>query len=81
MTDATHLCLTCKLAEWKRTITGRLHPSGDGKCGWKPPHIPIPAAMYWIGRQLDGSPSPTGGYINRTMVDTITECETYERAP
>lgn len=55
------ICLHCKHAKWNKTATGRLHPSGDGRCiyPWKMPQIP--ACMYWIGV----SPSPTGGYITR----------------
>lgn len=54
-------CRTCKYAAWKRTINGRLHPSGVGNCSfpWKMP--PIPASMYWTG----GFPIPAGGLINR----------------
>lgn len=53
-------CSDCKHANWKRTEGGRLHPSGDGRCGypWKLP--PLPACMYFIG-----APTPCGGYINR----------------
>jgi hypothetical protein len=53
-------CIVCKYAEWRRTKNGRLHPSGDGRCGypWKLP--PLPAAMYFIS-----DPKPSGGYIRR----------------
>ena len=59
MNDCTH----CKYADWKRTGSGRLHPSGDGKCTfpWKLPQIP--ACMYWLT-----PPSPMGGTINRRQM-------------
>ena len=55
-------CLDCKYADWKRTESGRLHPSGDGKCKyeWKSPQLP--QSMYWIARH---APSPCGGNIER----------------
>lgn len=59
MTDCTH----CKWAEWDRTESGRLHPSGDGRCRypWRMPQLP--ASMYWIGSRH--YPTPSGGYISR----------------
>lgn len=56
MKDCTH----CRYAEWKRTKSGKLHPSGDGRCKF-PYGLPqLPASMYWIGM-----PTPSGGWINR----------------
>lgn len=72
-----HMCLTCKLAEWKKTVSGRLHPDGSGRCRWKPGHIPTPASWRWDtwrGKQ----PVPAGGRIERRPSKPITECETYE---
>ncbi|MDY6857327.1 MAG: hypothetical protein SWO11_22015 [Thermodesulfobacteriota bacterium] len=55
-------CNDCKFAEWNRTKTGRLHPSGDGQCKY-PYKVPqLPGAFYWIGRF---GPKPYGGFINR----------------
>ncbi len=28
-------CADCKFAEWARTATGRLSPTGRGKCRWE----------------------------------------------
>jgi hypothetical protein len=53
-------CTNCKYAEWKKTASGRLHPSGDGRCQFTYKLPPLPQSMYWIG-----SPSPCGGHINR----------------
>lgn len=25
-------CNNCKYADWKKTVAGKLHPSGEGKC-------------------------------------------------
>lgn len=78
MGEAAHLCLTCKLAEWRKTATGRRHPSGVGKCGWKPAHIPTPAAWAW-GISNNRQPAgPVWGQIERIPRAPITECETYE---
>lgn len=57
-------CKDCKYAEWKRTKLGRLHPSGDGECGYKLKWkmLSIPASMFWPGNM---SHKPCGGYINR----------------
>jgi len=54
-------CTGCKYACWNTAKSGRLHPSGDGRCNF-PIKIPVlPQAFYWIG----GNPSPLGGSINR----------------
>ena len=80
-----HLCLTCKLAEWKRTENGRLHPNGQGKCRWKPAHIPTPKAWNWGWRHYTEltQPVPRWGEIDRRPRANylITECETYEAKP
>jgi len=66
-------CKDCKYAEWDKTTTGRLHPSGDGKCTY-PFKVPkLPAAMYWIGRTV---PEPSGGQINR-RTDLKEHCTYY----
>ena len=78
MTDKpAHLCLTCNLAEWHRTDNGRLHPNGEGKCGWKPIHIPTPAAWRW-GNGSTKQPIPEWGWIDHRPYRPIAECETYE---
>lgn len=55
-------CMGCKYAEWNRTKTGALHPSGDGYCRypWKLP--PLPASLHWMGT---AEPTPYGGCISR----------------
>lgn len=56
-------CNDCIFADWKRTASGRLHPSGDGRCK-KVIKIPeLPQSFYWLG--MRDSPRPDGGYINR----------------
>jgi hypothetical protein len=78
MTDMTseNSCITCKLAEWSRTAAGRLHPSGDGRCRWKMPAIPIPASRYYIGGSRDAIPQPSGGAIERHK--PYHDCPTWE---
>lgn len=53
-------CLHCKYAEWNKTASGRLHPSGDGKCGYQYKMPPLPQSMHFISE-----PKPYGGRINR----------------
>lgn len=55
-------CLNCRNAMWKLTAAGKLHPSGDGRCGWVWEERPIPAAFYYVG---GGGNRPSGGYIDR----------------
>ena len=76
MTDKpAHLCLTCNLAEWHRTANGRRHPDGQGKCGWKPLHIPTAAVWKWDTHGAK-QPRPIWGQIERLR--HITVCETYQ---
>jgi hypothetical protein len=77
MSAPEHLCLTCELAEWKRTKSGRPRPSGDGQCGFTLPHIPIPVTMHWNWGGIANNPEVHGGYINRGY--PITACETYAK--
>lgn len=53
-------CVGCKYAQWHVTAANRLHPSGDGKCGYPYKIPPLPAAMFW-----NRPPTLFGGYINR----------------
>jgi hypothetical protein len=78
MSDAPkNLCLSCNLAKWDKTANGRVHPSGKGTCGWKPPHILTPAAWRWEDYDRR-QPSPMGGYIFRKDDRPVVECETYQ---
>jgi hypothetical protein len=54
-------CKWCKYADWNKTASGRLSPSGDGKCGYSYKIPPAPQAFYFLG----GTPFLYGGYINR----------------
>ena len=56
------VCDGCVLASWKRTASGKLHPSKEGKCLWKYEPVVLPASLYWIG---SGIPTPCGGRIER----------------
>jgi hypothetical protein len=57
-------CTHCKYAEWKRTATGKLHPSGEGTCRYEVKMPRLPASKYWYGYT---APQPFGGYINRRV--------------
>lgn len=66
-------CTECKYAEWVRTSSGRLHPSGDGMCKY-PYKIPAPpASMYFIA-----APTICGGAINRRR-ELSEDCAYFQR--
>ncbi len=69
-------CLYCKYAKWAKTASGRLHPSGDGRCmyPWKMPRLP--QCMYWIGSE----PYPPGGFITRKS-DWKDHCVYFTKEP
>lgn len=53
-------CEMCKHAIWDTTKAGRLHPSGNGRCG-KIISLPqLPPVYYWLDLTRLG-----GGTINR----------------
>ncbi len=56
MKDCTH----CKHANWERTKTGALHPSGAGMCTYEVKIPPLPASKHWIGML---TPAALGGAI------------------
>lgn len=76
----TAACLTCAHAEWRKTVTGRLHPSGDGKCRYEVT-VPIPASTptWGYGRQATDTSTITikGGYIRRHGASRAI-CRTYK---
>ena len=53
-------CKGCKYAVWHKTKTGRISPTGYGKCSYEYKVPPLPASMHWLG-----VPQPVGGYIDR----------------
>jgi len=55
-------CTSCQYAEWAKTASGKLHPSGNGQCKYKYKVPALPQSMYWLGRC---DPIPNGGRINR----------------
>ncbi len=67
-------CDDCKLARWRRTAVGRLHPDKTGRCGFEYQEQPLPQAFYWASRQ--GRPS--GGFIKRGR--EFDSCPYYEAA-
>lgn len=67
-------CTGCTWAVWKRTESGRLHPSGEGRCT-APIKIPLlPAAFYWIT-----PPNPCGGFIRRRNTEFKDHCPYYKQ--
>lgn len=67
-------CTRCKYARWDRTGTGRLSPTGDGRCDYKYQTPELPPSMYWLGRL---PPAPSGGAINR-RTELTRHCPYYE---
>jgi len=64
-------CVGCIYAEWERTKSGRLHPSGDGLCRYFKEHqldYRIPAAFFW---PCLPTLVPHGGRINRRAKDGV----------
>jgi hypothetical protein len=41
-------CIECAHANWRRTKSGSLHPSGEGKCGKKIKLPQLPQAFHWF---------------------------------
>ena len=68
-------CMTCALADWKRTAAGRLHPDGSGKCLWRMPTITLPKSRYYLGFRENAIPQPHGGGIER---NDDRSCLTYQ---
>jgi hypothetical protein len=66
-------CVGCKYADWKRTRSGKMHPSGEGRCTYMKRNtldIRIPAAFFWV----DGSqPTPVGGRITRRDTGNVID--------
>ena len=63
-------CTGCKYAEWQRTKSGNLHPSGDGECTYevKRPVAPISMSLSF---------HICGGFINRRR-ELKDHCPCYE---
>ena len=53
-------CKDCNFAEWDRTKSGRLHPSGDGRCTKIIKMPKLPQSFYYTVH-----PNIGGGHINR----------------
>lgn len=66
-------CTHCIHAQWKKTVPGRLHPSGDGMCKYPYKLPPLPQSMYWISGGV-----PLGGFINRRR-DLKDHCVYFSR--
>ena len=68
-------CTTCQHADWQRTKTGRLHPSGTGECLWDDwKEWKLPKAFWYISSKQNVRPG--GGYINRR--NPFTDCPFYQ---
>lgn len=63
-------CTHCKHAVWDLTTAGKLHPSGDGRCGLEYKLPPLPASKYWRFMEV---PVPIGGLINRRK-ELLSHC-------
>lgn len=68
-------CVGCRYADWKRTASGRLHPSGDGTCTFEVAIPKLPVAKRWSTWH---TPLVCGGYINRRE-ELHDHCPCYQR--
>jgi hypothetical protein len=75
---ANHTCANCTLAKWERTTAGRLHPSGEGRCAWTLPEIPLARAFYSDRESLS---MPFGGYVWRHKPYSDCPCWTNKEIP
>lgn len=73
-------CVGCKFAEWKRTVAGRLHADGSGRCRHpmftQPIIIPASASL---GSNTGRAPQLSGGWIYRHSMYSLNECPTFEQ--
>lgn len=60
----------CKYAQWERTVSGKLHPSGRGVCTFQVKVPTLPASMRYHGGIIFG-----GGINRRRPFDE--ECPTF----
>lgn len=56
-------CINCKYAEWSRTESGRLHPSGDGhgqrhRADGPAVEHPDGSRAWWVNGQLHRADGP-----------------------
>jgi hypothetical protein len=68
-------CNGCAYAEWERTASGRLHPSGVGKCTYKVALPELPSCMSWrscFGDEI----KPIRHAIERHR-ELLTDCKFY----
>lgn len=68
------ICEQCAYAKWDLTKTGRLSPTGDGRCMYVAA-FQLPKAFYFIG----GYPIPGGGHINRMNGNSYEGCPTFKQ--
>lgn len=62
------VCDGCRFAEWEKTASGRLHPSGHGRCAYAANH-PVPASHNGSWTQgRSGMFEVRGGNIHRTGI-------------
>lgn len=74
------ICLKCDHANWLRTNSGRLHPSGQGKCTWQRT-IQTPAAGLSrgvFGFADRGDPLTLEGSNLWRNDDIHTKCPTFQ---
>lgn len=70
LVDAMKNCTGCKYAEWQRTKSGNLHPSGDGECTYEVKRPVVPSGMSMIFHI-------SSGFINRRR-ELRDHCPCYE---
>lgn len=68
-------CRDCIHAVWNKTVNGRRHPSGNGRCT-AVPVVNLPKAFYFVG-----SSKPAGGHIDWKSPEKEIDCMFWETGP
>lgn len=68
-------CLDCRYADWDTTKTGRLSPTGGGRCKYEFKAQPLPNSMSFAG--WSGNVLLLGGHINRKK-KFVNDCPCYQ---
>jgi hypothetical protein len=82
MTKPKVICTDCRFANWEKTATGRLSPSGAGGCTWTitaPVATAVKNSGPWKNALAVSSFWRGGPYITRKPGDGIADCANYER--
>lgn len=74
---AFNRCMDCRFVDWDRTVAGRLHPKGGGRCVWTKA-VALPASMATHDRERLLRELNRVRWINRDR--PVATCDTFVRA-